>query len=74
MLIECPVFESSGAQSYESGRQTFTFTKLLVGVVSLSTFGGNFVLDKVHLGLISVRCSELRGVCFSEVRNVLVLR
>ena len=32
-----------------------------------------FYLAKVRLGLISVRCSELRGVCFSEVRNVLVL-
>ena len=48
-------------------------TKLLVGVVSLSVFGGNFVLAKVCLGLISVHCSELRGVRFSEVRNVLVL-
>ena len=48
-------------------------TKLLVDVVSLSVFGGNFVLAKVRLGLISVRCSELRGVRFSEVRNVLVL-
>ena len=43
-----------------------------VGVTSLSLFGGNFVLDKVHQGLVSVRCSELRGVRFSEVRNVLV--
>ena len=48
-------------------------TKLLVGVVSLSVFGGNFVSAKVRLGLISVRCSELRGVRFSDVRNVLVL-
>ena len=37
-------------------------------IVSLSVFGGNFVLDKVRLGLISVRCSELRGVHFLEVR------
>ena len=44
--------------------------KLSVGVVSLSVFGGNFVLAKVSPGLISVRCMELRGVCFSEVRNV----
>ena len=44
-----------------------------VGVASLSIFGGNFVLAKVRWGLISVRCSELRGVRFSEVRNVLVL-
>ena len=44
-----------------------------VGVTSLSVFGGNFVLDKVHRGLISVCCSELRGVRFSEVRQVLVL-
>ena len=28
-------------------------------------------MAKVHWGLISVRCSELRGVRFSEVRNVL---
>ena len=35
-----------------------------------SVFGGNFVLAKVRWGLISVRCSELRGVRFSEVRNV----
>ncbi len=44
-----------------------------VGVASLSVFGGNFVLAKVRWGLISVRCSELRGVRFSEVRNVLIL-
>ena len=44
-----------------------------VGVASLSVIGGNFVLAKVSRGLISVRCSELRGVCFLEVRNVLVL-
>ena len=76
MLIQCLVFESSdgGAQSYESRRQAFALcTKLLVGVVSLSIFGGNFVLAKVHLGFISVHCSELRGVRFSEVRNLLVL-
>ena len=36
-------------------------------VVSLSIFGGNFALAKVCLGLISVRCSELKGVRFSEV-------
>ena len=39
-----------------------------VGVASLSVFGGNFVLDKVNRGPISVR-SELRGVRFSEVQN-----
>ena len=44
-----------------------------VSVDSLSIFGGNFVLNKVHRGLISVHCLELRGVHFSEVRNVLVL-
>ena len=43
-----------------------------VGVASLSVFGGNFVLAKVHRGLISVRCSELRGIRFSEVRNAMV--
>ena len=41
-----------------------------VGVASLSIFRSNFVLDKVHRGLISVHCSELRGVRFSGVRNV----
>ena len=40
----------------------------------LSIFRGNFVLAKVHWGLISVRCSELRGVHFTEVLNLLVLR
>ena len=30
-------------------------------------------MAKVRLGFISVRCLELRGVRFSEVRNVLVL-
>ena len=44
-----------------------------VDVASLSVLGGNFVLAEVRRGLISVRCSELRGVRFSEVRNVLVL-
>ena len=62
------------ALSYETCQQAFALcTKLLVGVVSLFFFGGNFVLAKVRLGLISVRCSELRGVCFSEVQNVLGL-
>ena len=41
-----------------------------MGVVLLSVFRGNFVLAKVSLGLISVRCTELRGVRFSQVRNV----
>ena len=44
-----------------------------MGVALLSIFGGNFVLAKVQRGLISVRCLELRGVRFSEVRNILVL-
>ena len=43
-----------------------------MGVTSLSVFGGNFVLDKVRRGLISVRWLELRGAHFLEVRNVLV--
>ena len=62
-----PVFESNdgGAQSYERHRQVFTLcTKLLVGVVSLPVFGGNFVLAKVCLGVISVRHSKLGGVRF----------
>ena len=33
-------------------------------------FRGNFVFTKVSIGLISVCCTELRGVCFSEVENV----
>ena len=41
-----------------------------MGVASLSAFGGNFALAEVSLGLISVRCMELRDVRFSEVRNV----
>ena len=49
----------------ESGRQAPALS-------SLSVFGDNFVLAKVRWGLISVRCSELKGVRFSEVRNVLV--
>ena len=69
MLIQCSVFESS------SGGVTKAVDKRphYVGVTLLSVFGGNFVLAKVRWGLISVRCSELRGVRFSEVRNVLVL-
>ena len=39
----------------------------------VSSWRFSFVLAKVRLGLISVRCSELKGVRFSEVRNVLVL-
>ena len=54
-------------------RSTSTVYKLSVGVVSLSVFAGIFVLGKVRLGPISVHCTELRGVCFSEVENVLVL-
>ena len=32
-----------------------------MGVTSLSSLGGNFVLAKVRWGLISVRCLELKG-------------
>ena len=69
MLILCSVIESSdcGVTKAVDKRQHY------VGAASLSVFGGNFVLAKVRRGLISVRCSELRGVRFSEVRNVLVL-
>ena len=65
----CSVFESS------DGGVTKVVDKRLhcVGVTSLSVFGGNFVLAKVNLELISVHCLELRGVHFLEVRNVLVL-
>ena len=71
------VFESSGdsTQFYESRRQAFPLcTKLFVGVVLLSSFGGNFVLAKAPLGLVSVHCLELRGLHFWEVRNVLIHR
>ena len=69
MLIQCSVIESSdgGVTKAVDKRQHY------VGVASLSVFGGNFVLAKVHWGLISLRCLELRGVRFSEVQNVLVL-
>ena len=69
MLIQCSVIEST------DGGVTKAVDKCqyCVGVASLSVFGGNFVLAKVRRGLISVHCSELRGVCFSVVRNVLVL-
>ena len=45
------------------------YVQLLVGVVSLSVFS-----TKESLGLVSVQCTELRGVGFFEVENVLVLR
>ena len=69
MLIWCSVFESS------NGGVTKAVDKRphYVGVTSLSVLGGNFVLGKVRRVLASVRCSELRGVRFSEVRNALVL-
>ena len=44
-----------------------------MGVVSLSVFGGNFVLAKVRVGLISVLCTELRGGTSRRLKNVLVL-
>ena len=75
--VVTPVFESSGdsTQFYESRRQAFPLcTKLFVGVVLLSSFGGNFVLAKAPLGLVSVHCLELRGLHFWEVRNVLIHR
>ena len=40
-----------------------------VCIMWVSIFGGNFVLAKVRRGLISVRCLELRGVRFLEVRG-----
>ena len=69
MLIYCSVIE------FSDGGVTKAVVKPrhYVGVASLSIFGGNFVLAKVCWGRIGVRCSELRGVRFSEVRNVLVL-
>ena len=65
MLMWFSVFESS-----DGGITSVDKHPHYVGVASLSVFGGNFVLAKVHRGLISVRCSELRGVHFSEVCNV----
>ena len=53
-----------GLESSDGGAQSYKIRR------SLSVFGGNFVLAKIRLGLISVRYSELRGVRFSEVRNV----
>ena len=43
-----------------------------VGVASLSV-SEVIVLAKVRRGLIGVCCSELRGVSFSEIRNLLFL-
>ena len=38
------------SKSCESGQQVFALcTKLFVGIVSLSVFGGNFVLAKVSV-------------------------
>ena len=36
------------------------YKTIVVDVVSVSVFGGNFVLAKVSLGLINVHCTELR--------------
>ena len=44
-----------------------------VGIASLSVFGGNFILAKVHWGLNKVSYLELRSVYFLEARNVLAL-
>ena len=51
-----PGLESSngGAKSNKSGQQASALCTKLVGIVSLSVFGGTFVLAKVILGLISV--------------------
>ena len=64
MLIESLVFESSdgGVTKAVNKRPHYA------GVTALSIFGGNFVLDKVHQGLISVCCSELRGDLFAVQR------
>ena len=51
----------------------FLVLELRVTIGACSWQYGNFVLAKIRLGLISVRCSQLKGVRFSEVRNVLVL-
>ena len=67
MLIQFSVFESSDVGVTKAVDKRTHF----VVVASLSVFRGNFVL--VYWGLISVHYSELRGVRFSEVVNVLVL-
>ena len=69
VLIQCSVIESTdgGVTKAVDKRQ------YCVGVALLSIFRGNFVLAKVRCGLISVRRSELRGVRFSVVQNVLVI-
>ena len=63
IIISFSVFESSndGVTKAVDKRPHY------VGVASLSFFRGK---AKVHRGLISVRCSELRGVRLSEVHNV----
>ena len=69
LLLNVLAFLVNGeVRNYESGRQA----SVLCGCNFTIRFGGNFVLAKVNRGPISVRCSELRGVCFSEVRNVWV--
>ena len=69
MLIQFSVFESSNVGVTKAVDKRTHF----VVVASLSVFRGNFVLAKVYWGLISVHYSELRGVRFSQVVNVLVL-
>ena len=70
MLIQCSIVESSDGGIMKAVDKRTHY----MDVTSLLVFGGNFVLDKVHSqGLISVHCSELRGVRFSKLRNVLAL-
>ena len=58
IVIQCPAPSLNPAMVArnlkKSGRQASTLC------TNLSVFGGNFVLAKVRLGLISVRCTELR--------------
>ena len=69
MLIEFSIFESS------DGGITKAVDKRLhyVGVASVSIFRGNFVLAKVHRGLISVPLFGVERCPLLGVRNVLVL-
>ena len=60
------------ASTISNGANIMLGANGIVGVFLLSVFRGNFVLAKVSLGLISVRCTELRCVCIAKVRNVLI--
>ena len=66
MLLNCSVFESSNGGVTKAVDKRPHYLRCPFWEVIL------YWLRYVG-GLISVRCSELRGVRFSEVRNVLIL-